>query len=370
MDPSSPSQGDPGVVRAQDVHQVPSQPIIIQQQQGSWFGRLGKLLLVALGICILTIIGQAVAYRSYFTSGEKIQEKYLSGSRSAADKVAVIRLEGTILKGDGFVKRQIDLVRDDPDVRAVVLRVDSPGGTVTASDYLYHHLKKMTEDRDIPLVVSMGGLCASGGYYVSMAVGGEKDSIFAEPTTWTGSIGVIIPRYDLSGMLESWHVKDDSIASHKFKELMSMTKQRSPKETAEVDAILHQLVASSFDDFKDKVRDGRPKFRDDEKALDDVATGQIFTASQALDNGLIDKIGFLEDAVDRAAELAKLDKDNVRVVKYKALSPSIIEFFAGSNSQAAAGWDLQFSQILELAEPRAYYLCTWMPAGLLDGEAQ
>ena len=91
-----------------------------------------------------------------------------------------------------------------------MLRVDSPGGTVSGSDYIYHHLREMPrEKRKIPLVVSMGGMAASGGYYVSMAVGHEPDTIFAEPTAFTGSIGVIIPHYDLAGLMEKIGAKED-----------------------------------------------------------------------------------------------------------------------------------------------------------------
>ena len=103
---------------------------------------------------------------------------------------------------ESFAKKQIDQVRDDNHVKAVVLRVDSPGGTVTGSDYIYHHLKKLAEERQIPMVVSMGSVAASGGYYVAMAAGEKENTIYAEPTTWTGSIGVIIPHYDLTGLLE------------------------------------------------------------------------------------------------------------------------------------------------------------------------
>ena len=128
----------------------------------------------------------------------------------------------------------------------VVLRVDSPGGTVTGSDYLYHHIKQLREELELPMVVSMGSLCASGGYYIAMAVGQGEDLIFAEPTTWTGSIGVVIPHYDLAGLLASWNVEDDSIASHPLKLLGSPTREM----TAEDREILQQLVDDHFLDSR------------------------------------------------------------------------------------------------------------------------
>ncbi|MGE0610370.1 MAG: hypothetical protein AB7O62_24995, partial [Pirellulales bacterium] len=134
-----------------------------------------------------------------------LTQHFHSGDKYGSDKVAIITVSGTILDGEGFVKKQIDAVREDKSVRAVVLRVDSPGGTVTGSDYIYHHLNRLCDEKGkelaqespkakarrkiqplasdsnrLPLVVSMGGMAASGGYYVSMACGTEKDVIFAE----------------------------------------------------------------------------------------------------------------------------------------------------------------------------------------------
>ena len=173
-----------------------------------------KLLIVLLVASLLVNVGlyawlQFVTSRS--DSGTVLSEEFHSGTETATDKVAIISLEGVIMTGEGYVKQQIDAVREDDDVKAVVLRVNSPGGLVSGSDYLHHHLRELLEDRDIPMVVSMGGLCASGGYYVSMAVGDQPDSIYAEPSTLSGSIGVIIPHYDLSGLAKEVGVQEDSI---------------------------------------------------------------------------------------------------------------------------------------------------------------
>ena len=235
--------------------------------------------------------------------------------------MAIITIEGTILHNDGFARWQIEHVRRDPDVKAVVVRVDSPGGTVTGSDYLYHHLKLLRDGdgtgRKLPLVVSMGGIAASGGYYVSMAAGDMPDTIFAERTTWTGSIGVIIPHYTIADLLESWNIQDDSIVSGKFKAMGSPTRKVSPQLAEEERQILQTLVDQSFDQFKEIVREARPQLANNKKDWATATTGQVFTAKQALDLGLVDKLGYVEDAVDRAIELAKLDPRNVRVVKYE-----------------------------------------------------
>jgi protease-4 len=245
----------------------------------------------------------------------------------------------------------------------VVLRIDSPGGTVTASDYLYHHLKKLREDRGLAMVVSMGSLCASGGYYMAMAVGDQPRSIFAENTTWTGSIGVVIPHYDLSGLLASWEVKDDSIASHPYKLMGSPTRDLSAEERERERELLQTLVNESFERFKNVVRAGRPKFRDDGSALDEVATGQIFTAEQAVAHGLVDEIGFIEEAVARAAELTGEHVDNLRCVKY-VQPPGALDALLGTSAKSfvegPASWNL--ATLLDLAAPRAYYLSSWLPS--------
>ena len=380
MDPSNMPGGDQSpvdpIVQAEAVRRAPAAgygppPQIIVQQPGRRFGLLTWILLSVLGISIMANISQQAMYQSYFSAGDAIEEKYVSHSRDAEDKVAVITLQGAIMAGEGFVKDQIDAVRKDESVKAIVLRIDSPGGTVTGSDYLYHHLKELTgdPDREIPMVVSMGSLCASGGYYVAMAVGEEEDRIYAEPTTWTGSIGVIIPHYDMSGLLESWNIEDDSVASHKYKQLLSMTRQRTAEETAEVRAILQDMVDQSFEGFKEIVRSGRPKFREDDDALTAVATGQIFTAKQAIDNGLVDQIGFIEDAIEKAIALANLDKEQVRVVKYERPVTGLAAVLSGSQSHAGSAWPGDLGRLLDMTAPRAYYLCTWMPALLSNRTA-
>jgi protease-4 len=290
----------------------------------------------------------------------RVKEKYFSLNRHGTDKVAIISIEGTILSGEGFFKQQIDHARKDIEsgnLKAIVLRVNSPGGTITGSDYMLHHLRKLADESKhakIPIVVSMGGMAASGGYYVSMCVGDAPETIFAEPSTWTGSIGVIIPHFNVADLMEKWGVQEDAVASHRLKGMGSITRKMTPEERK----IFQQLVDDGFTQFKDVVKQGRPKFRQDPAALDKLATGQVYTADQALKLGLIDKIGFIEDAIDRAIELAHLNRADVKVVKYKE-EQRLSEILFGE-SHAQPPFDL--AAILETTTPRAYYLCTWLPA--------
>jgi protease-4 len=319
---------------------------------------------LALNLLLLAAIGFA-AMAAADEEG-RVKEKFFALNRNGADKVAIVSIEGVIVSGEGFFKQQIDHARKDiadGNLKAIVLRVNSPGGSISGSDYMLHHLRKLVEDSrqaKIPIVVSMGGIAASGGYYVSMCVGDTPNSIFAEPTTWTGSIGVIIPHYNLEQLMDKVGIKEDEIASNPLKTMGSMARKMTPEERK----IFERLVDAGFTRFKDMIKEGRPKFQKDPSALDKLATGQVYTAKQAMDSGLVDRIGFVEDAVDRAIELAGLNPADVKVVKYKA-EPRLSDLIFGQ-SRAQPSFDL--AAVLDSATPRAYYLCTWLPA--LAGSAK
>ncbi len=331
--------------------------IVLQDARGALSRKTGWLLAalgwLGLAIALLSIYILDTAKQDYYDTTGGISESYFEGDQEAADKIAIITIAGVIYDGDGFVKRQIERIRQDDSVKAIVIRVDSPGGTVAGSDYMFHHLKKLRDEKKLPIVVSMGSIAASGGYYVSMAVGDQEDSIYAEPTTTTGSIGVIIPHYDVSGFLADHNIKEDSIASHSRKQMLSMTKA-IPEEHR---AILQSHVDDFFELFKVRVKEGRPHFVEHEQELIKVATGEVFTADKALEHGLVDKIGFIEDAIGRAAELAGVKADEVRVVRYSRPEKLIdISTFA-----QARGPSDELSVLFDLSTPRAYFLATSLP---------
>lgn len=315
------------------------------------------LVLVLVGSLGLNLALLALGGLGGLDERPKVREKHFSHQRFARSKVAILSIEGAILDGEGFLKRQIDHARRDiaaGRLKAIVVRVDSPGGTVSASDYVFHHLCELREETGVPIVVSMGGMAASGGYYVSMAVGDTPDSIYAEPTTWTGSIGVIIPHYDLSAMMENVGVREDSIASGPLKGMGSMTRAMTEAERE----VFEKLIDEGFGRFKETIRHGRPALAQQPERLDGAATGQVFTARQALELGLVDRIGYLEAAVDRAIELAGVPPDEVSVVRYER-EPGLLDLVIGAQASCAPAWSP--AALAELAAPRAYYLCTTLP---------
>jgi protease-4 len=319
-------------------------------------GSLGCLA-VGLGVCLLISLVLNFALlgsgESLLQADSSVKEKYHSLNRHGKEKIAIVEVSGTIMDGEN-TRKVIDAVKKDKKVKAVVLRVDSPGGTINGSDYIFHHLVELTKQRKIPLVVSMGGLAASGGYYIAMAVGHTPDTIFAEPTTWTGSIGVIIPHYDLSGLLKEYKIQENSIKSHPLKSIGSFTKPMTEEERQ----ILQGLVDQGFQQFQDVVKYGRKQFSENDEALKAVATGQVFTAHDAKEKGLIDRIGYIEEAIDRAIELAAVDKDQAKAVKYEPQVGLFEQLMFGQTRSA----NLDLASLLELTVPRAYYLCTSLPA--------
>lgn len=323
------------------------------------------------GLSILVAAASVAANARYFQKEGRPAEQWHSLSREAPNKVAIIDVVGAIMGGSGFARQQIDRVAEDESVKAVVLRVDSPGGTVAGSDELHHRLSEVVRKRDLPVVVSMGSIAASGGYYVAMANGGRDDVIFAEPATLTGSIGVIIPHYDFSRALKRFDVADDSITSGPLKEMLSPTKERPPELAERERKVLQSLVDDMFSRFKEVVRGGRPRL--DEAAVDAVATGQVFTARQARDAGLVDRIGFLEEAVDRAVELAGLTKDTARVVRYvrpRGLLDTLLGVDVAASARAHGARSPAdailtrsvLDAFVEWTTPRPWYLCSWWPA--------
>ncbi len=257
--------------------------------------------------------------------------------RVGVPKVAMIYLEGIIVgdsKGgaDFFsgnlvssveAVRLLEDARQDSSVKAVLLRVNSPGGSAAASQEIYNAIKKLKEEK--PVVVSMGDLAASGGYYISSAA----NYIFANPATLTGSIGVLFDTIEFSELMKNVGISSQTLKAGEFKDIASPWRKMTEKERE----LLQEMLDQVHHQFIKAVAEGR---KIDESKVKAVATGVIMTGEQAVKVGLADAVGGLEDAKVKARELGKLPKD-AEVVEYKK-KPSLFELFEmfGSETRLSA----------------------------------
>ncbi len=339
----------PGVVTEQPA-QAPRGPLVVVQQAPRRRWRTWLLFLVLLISVAFNLILYS-RYHTYLGLDEGVNERFHSGDLTALDKIALIYVEGTISPPfTGHIMKAIQQARNDDHVKGVVLVVDSPGGLVADSHEIYHELRKLDEEKHKPIYVSMRRLAASGGYYVAMGAGPEG-LLYAEPTTWSGSIGVIIPHYDISGLADKLGVKEDSPKTGKYKDTLTMFRPVSQADKE----LWKPILDESLDRFVHVIADSRKTLTVNQ--IHDLATGQIFTSTQAKDKKLIDKIGYLEDAIE--ALKTKLQLKQVRVVKYES-SQSLLETLLSGRASVPSPQS-SFNALLEAAAPRAYYLFSSAP---------
>jgi protease IV len=222
------------------------------------------------------------------------------------DKVALIRIEGPIFDSKDAIDTLKDYVKD-LSVKAIVLRVDSPGGAVAPSQEIYEEVRKAAAKKTI--VVSMGSVAASGGYYISA----PATRIIANPGTLTGSIGVIMEIPNMEGLMSKIGVKSEVIKSGKHKDIASVFRGIGKEERE----ILQDVLDNVHNQFITAVSEGRKMLRDD---VQRIADGRIYTGEQALKIGLIDELGNLEDAVKAAAKLSGIKGEPSVVSKEEKFS--------------------------------------------------
>jgi protease-4 len=242
-----------------------------------------------------------------------LAEKVVDGK--GADKVAIIDISGVItdrrrrdplgIKAEvritARIKEELTLISRDKRVKAVVLRINSPGGSVTTCDIIVHELEILKKERDIPVVAVLMGVAASGGYYIAAVA----DTIIAHPTTITGSIGVIAYNINATGLMEKIGITDQTIKSGDKKDLGSPLREMTQEERE----ILQGVIDSLYERFLDVVARGREGL--DRAELRRIADGRIYTAAQALELKLIDKIGYMSTAIETAKELAGIEEATV-----------------------------------------------------------
>lgn len=229
------------------------------------------------------------------------------------EKVALVRIEGPIIDSKNAVEEIKDYAKDS-SVKAIVLRVDSPGGAVAPSQEIYEEVRKAAGKK--PVVVSMGSIAASGGYYISS----PATRIFANPGTLTGSIGVIMEIPNIEGLMNKVGIKTDVIKSGRHKDIASVFRGRSKEEREILQAVLDDV----HEQFITAVADGRKMIPDDVKK---IADGRVFTGRQAQKIGLVDELGNLEDAIKAASKLAGIKGEPEVVTKKERFS--LIELLRG-----------------------------------------
>lgn len=308
---------------------------------------LGSLILLGLLAAsvmmnLALIAGSAVSDSSLNT----VRQVHRDGSLDSQNKIAVIRFSGTIMPPftDRWIK-QIRHAAEDDVVQGVLLEIDSPGGLVADSHQIYHELQKLRVIK--PVYVAMKRMAASGGYYVAMGAGPDG-LVFAEPTTWTGSIGVILPRYNAAELASNLGVKTEPLVTGPLKG--SLSPFRDLREDERV--VWETIIDDSFRRFIAVIADNRKSL--DTESVKKLATGQVYTTTQAIQNGLVDETGFVDDAITALAE--SLNLADYEVVDYT--SPTgLIEVLLGSQESPPGILD----RLLQAGVPRAFYYCSWNP---------
>jgi protease IV len=313
-----------------------------------------KKIFVTLSTLVL-LIGTAGCTLLKVSVGEKVQpfaEKVIGGE--GRDKILLLDISGFISSSNesssffgakkepgllARVREQLDRARSDHAVKALLLRINSPGGGVTASDELYHELIKFKNDTGVKILAHIMDIGTSGAYYTALSA----DLITAQPTSVTGSIGVIMYSFDGVGLMQKIGLQAVEISSGPRKGMGSPFRPLAPEERA----IFQNVIDSLQGRFVNTVMESRKLSRETMKSLSD---GRIFTSQEAQAKGLIDSIGYLDDAIDQLKDLAHLKKASI--VTY--IRPG--EYRSNLYSLNLINIDMR-----EVMEPGANFLYIWWP---------
>ena len=267
-------------------------------------------------VVVLFLIGcQAPKIRLFPSAADPLNEYTLAGEETG--KVLVIPIRGTISdapKRQFIITRpsmvqevvsQLRKAQKDPEVKAVVLKINSPGGSVTASDILYNEIVAFKQKTKAKVVVVMMGVAASGGYYISL----PADYILAHPTSITGSVGVLFIRPDVAGLMGKIGIEVEVSKTGKNKDMGSPFRQA----TAEERQIIKDMIDQLGKRFLDRIAEHR---KIDPQRMKEISSARIFLAEDALKLGMVDRVGYIGEAVSLAKKLAELP-ENAKVVVYR-----------------------------------------------------
>ncbi|MCP4359886.1 MAG: signal peptide peptidase SppA [Chloroflexi bacterium] len=333
-----------------DGRSAETQPQLIEiKTDGSGRNPLWVLLAVTIGFMLPVCACATLFMTSMFSMAFLGAAAPTTSSGGFGDAVAVVRVEGIITHGDetqvttgavsGTVIGDLRAAAADDSIKAILLRVDSPGGTVTGSAQIYEVIQEIEK----PIIVSMAGTAASGGYYVSA----PADYIFARPDTTTGSLGVVLTLYNMQELIENLGVDITSVVSGPNKTI------GSPWETltAEQQTILQTSVDESYIEFVRIIVDGRGLPEEDVLLL---ADGRIYSGRQALETGLVDELGNFNDAVAKAADMGGIS-GQPRIVEYEHI-PGFGDLLSGFSSRMNRSEAEQAMELIsDFTAPRLEY---------------
>ena len=261
--------------------------VITKKDNSGWKWFIG-IMLVLIFFGLIFVAGSFLIFSKAVTEIDT-DDYYVERSGGSGGKIAVVDLDYTILSS-GDIVRQFKKFGKDESIKAIVLRVNTPGGGVAASQEMYEIVKR-TRDAGKPVIVSMGSIAASGGYYVSCG----SSYIVSNPGTLTGSIGVIISLMNFRNLAEKIGIEDNTIKSGDLKDAGNPLRKMNTKDSL----YFQEIIDNSFQQFFEVVATER---KIDREKLKEIATGRVFTGLQAKGLGLVDELGTFEDAIRIAAE--------------------------------------------------------------------
>lgn len=300
-------------------------------------------------ILLVFLLGGCVTVKvDLFEEAKPLEEKVISGF--ARDKVLLVDVSGMIVenKPRGLlslaavttpdrIKEVLDKASTDKRIKAVVLRINSPGGTVSAADIIHHEIMNYKKEAGVPVVACLMGLATSGGYYLAQT----GDVIVAHPSGITGSIGVLAMKLNVKGLMDKVGVQGELVKSGQWKDFWSPFRPATPEEKQ----MMQEVIDSYYRGFVEVVAQGRKM---DLQEVRRVADGRIYTSAQAKDLGLVDTLGYLDDAIELAKKKAGLKE--VKVVRYQRPDSYRPNIYSG------------FPDISWAVTPQFLYL--WWPGGM------
>lgn len=275
------------------------------------------------------------------------QEEHIQGT-NLSQRIMVLDVDGVIQDGDSYETLMADLksALSDQTIAGIILRVNSPGGSVYNSEQIHNAITKVQKERQIPVYTVMETMAASGGYYISA----PTDKIFASNETFTGSIGVIMQSYSLQGLFEKYGVKEQTITTGEMKAAGSYGSDLTDSQRE----YLQNLCNSAFSRFVKVVADGREMSEKDVKKL---ADGRVYDGSQAVENGLIDEIGDFDKALGEMIENTGLE--DPYVFQYSNSLTGLTSIFSKAKESLSSNSDSDLKTLKELMD-KGYALPMYM----------